>query len=302
MERLINNPYISLIGPILAIVTIIQLIVAVMVYAKNRKENREFEEKHKKVINHLNDEINFEEKNTQLSEIQEKLDEARIELEVELPKERRKAILESLLEHEKKVLFDVNLRIKKLHDELNIETETKRTLLCKLKMFLEQRETKTYVLFLVITMTVFYFIRIFVGEVATIVVALCFLLFIATVANKIYGLLKTEKRKKIIFSALNILAGLSFIFAVMLNSPRTLILFLAVMIMLIWFGMKWTNVLVYALNLLFHLTAIAIVLYVALLFGDVLLQGFSKYIMVIPVILECILVVFNIVMIGKYSQ
>jgi hypothetical protein len=279
-------------GFLLSVIGTIEIIISMIVKIRNKKENKDFEEKNKKVINRLSEEYEYDEKTIELTEVKEQLYKAEKRLKEELPKERRKAILETELEYLKQTLSDTNLKILKLQEELQIESDADtnkyKEINQKIKAFLISENSKILVYFLVIIMALFYFVRILVDGIVVRFVSLICLALIFKFTIDTYSILKNKKSREIIFSLFSIIISLNYISVLITTNFYGFIPFIFLLTWFAWQGGKMSSILEYTLNLVVHF------LVITMLVGAVTFQNYVGTLLVISLIIESVLIIINV--------
>jgi len=283
-----ENPIIILFGFFSSIIGTVEIIYSVIKSKKNKKKELELEEKTSKIYSYLNEKAEFSETSDDLIKAKEELERLRKQIEVELPEERRVAVIKEQIKYEEQLIKDANIRLEKLRNDIISEDDVSfsklQRIFHKIRHFITSENTRELITLLVFLGTTLYFISITVGAVATKVLGIASIAVIPFYIKNNYNFLKTEKGEKLITVIINIALSLCFIDSMIDGNIRGLIWWF-ILILISSFCLKITNI---CIDLLLPLLSVP--LFISIFF-------FSSYefpIIISIVIVQMLLIIINI--------
>lgn len=291
-----ENPILILVGFFCSIIGTIEIICSTVLSLKTKKAKKQLEKQVSDIHEFLNDNVEFAKTSIKLNKAKEELHLIRKQIDIDLPKERKYAVVIEQIKHEEQIIKTANQRLEELKNKLEAQPETvtnkHKKLFFKIRGFVMTEKTKSFATlllflasFLCLMNTVFGGITVKAFGILCIGIALYY-------AFHNYEKLQTEATKSILNNIMNIAVYSSF-FDALLNSNIIAFVWWAVLILLLSFFRKTSNILTDTI-----LPLICISLFMAVFI-------FSDYETIILLSILCIqitLIIINAIQIARKIQ
>lgn len=288
-----ENPIIILVGFLCSIIGTIEMICSSVINLKTKKQKRKIEEKTKEIYEYLKGTAEFAETSSKLAKAKEELEYTRKQIDIDLPKERKHAIVIEQIKCEEQIINDANKRLQKLKGELETDIE-KRTiknnkLFNKIQEFVTTEKTRDFVILLLFLEAFLYFMNIIIGGILAKILGIASIVVALYYASKNYEGLRTETAKRIVTNITNIAVCLCF-FDAFIDGNITGIIWWAILVLLLSFFRKTSNVII---------DTIVPLLSIPLFIGVLIFSNCEAMILVTIIFIQIILIIINIIRIVR---
>lgn len=216
-----ENPVIILFGFISSIISFLEIVFASIKSAKNKKKEKEFKNEDKIIRDFLYKQASSSDFLKNLEKSKEEYEDLRKQIEIELPKKRKQAILAEQIRCEEQIIDNANLRLTRLKQDFEgkekVDTSKAQEILKKVRKFVVADNTKELAILLLLAEAVLYLLNSLLGNYITKILSIVVAFFILFYVKNSYTFMKTAKGEKIICNIINISVSLCY-FDALFNS------------------------------------------------------------------------------------
>lgn len=291
-----ENPVIILLGFVFSIIGTVEIVYSSIINLKTKKQKKMMDEKIKHVYEYLQSKADYDDTSNKLTQAKEELESVRKQLEIEIPRERKRAILSEQLKYEEQIIIDANARIQKIKQKLgaNAENISKTNMLFqKMRSFILLEETRELVLMLVFIATATYLLGVIIGGSFIKVLSIFSIVVIIFYVINSFKVLRSDKNQKLSCSIVNIAIGLCFLDALFGGNIDGIVWWAVLLILFDFFNKTSDNVLIDTINT--RVAFLCIPLFCALL----IFQNYELQFILSMVIVQCVTIGGNVVNIIK---
>ena len=210
-----NNPIIIIIGFIFSLIGTIEVLASIFINIKTRKEKQEFEEAEKSIFEYLKNKKEFHETSSKLERVKKDLEKAQNEMQVNLPRILKEASLKEQMAIEEENIKQAQERMKNLSIELDKvsgkSVGENNWLFQWIIDFTAIDKTKNLAILLIIIGGFLLLVESAIGGIASKILGVLGLVFIAYYVYNGYEIVRTKKWKNTFLYFLNIVLHVYFI-------------------------------------------------------------------------------------------
>ncbi len=209
-----EDPTFILMGFICTIVGFFEIIYVSIKSVKNKKKEKEIENKEEAIREFLYQKASSSDFLKNLEKSKEEYEELRKQIEIELPKKRKQAILAEQIRCEEEIIDSAKLRLLRLKEEYEGEDKTGtnkvQDVFIKIRNFIVSDNTKELTLLLLLIESVLFILNSLLGNLITKILSIVSAFFVLFYVENSYDFMKTQKGEKIICNIINLSVSLCY--------------------------------------------------------------------------------------------